>query len=88
MRWTKTGVEALLGLRTVAENGDWEAYRRFFQQQRQQRLYGLPEPAPATLESQALADPEPMLRQRPAERAFIMPMLVPRRAAQPQQRAA
>jgi len=62
MRWTKTGVEALLGLRAVAENDDWEAYRRFFQQQRQQRLYGVPEPAPATLESQALADPEPTLQ--------------------------
>jgi hypothetical protein len=88
MRWTKTGVEALLGLRAVAENDDWEAYRRFFQQQRQQRLYGVPGPVPAMLENQALADPEPTLLQRPAERAFIMPTLVARRSAQPQKRAA
>ena len=49
MRWTKTGVEDLLGFRAVAENGDWEAYRHFFQQQRQLRLYGVPEPAPPHL---------------------------------------
>ena len=40
------------------------------------------------LENQALADPEPTLLQRPAERAFIMPTLVARRSAQPQKRAA
>ena len=89
MRWTPTGVEDLLRLRAVAENGDWEAYRRFFQQQRQQRLYGVPEPVPATLESQALADPEPTLSLRqPAARAFIMPMLVARRSAQLHKQAA
>ena len=38
MRWTKAGVEDLLRLRAVAENDDWEVYRRFFQQQRQQRF--------------------------------------------------
>jgi len=51
MRWTTTGVENLLRLRAVAENGDWEAYRRFGQQQRQQRLYGVPGPAPALPEN-------------------------------------
>lgn len=88
MRWTTTGVEDLLRLRAVAENGDWEAYRRFFRQQRQQRLYGTPDTTAVPLESQALADPEPTLLQRPAERAFIMPILVARRSAQPQKRAA
>jgi hypothetical protein len=89
MRWTKTGVENLLRLRAVAENDDWEAYRRFFQQQRLQRLYGVPGPAPATPENQVLADPEPtLLPLSPAGRAFIMPTLVTRRTAQPQKQAA
>ena len=88
MRWTKEGVENLLRLRAVAENDDWEAYRRFFRQQRQQRLYGVPAPAQDLLENQALADPEPALRLPPAGEAFIMPILVARRVAQPQKRAA
>jgi hypothetical protein len=88
MRWTPDGVEDLLHLRAVAENDDWEAYRRFFQHQRQQRLYGVPGPAPALLENQALADPEPTLLLRPAGYAFIMPVLVTRRSAQSQKRTA
>ena len=40
MRWSQNGAENLLHLRAVAENGDWDAYHRFRQQQRQQRLYG------------------------------------------------
>ncbi len=89
MRWTPVGVEDLLRLRAVAENGDWEAYRRFFQLQRQQRLYGVPGPVPAVLENQALADPAPTLSLRqPAEHPFIMPTLVARRSAQPQKLAA
>ena len=51
MRWTKAGVENLLRLRAVAENDDWDAYRRFFQQQRQQRLYGVPAPAKTCLKT-------------------------------------
>jgi hypothetical protein len=39
MRWSIQGAENLLHLRAVAENGDWSAYHRFRQQQRQQRLY-------------------------------------------------
>jgi hypothetical protein len=39
MRWSIQGAENLLRLRAVAENGDWSAYHRFRQQQRQQRLY-------------------------------------------------
>lgn len=90
MRWSTTGVEDLLRLRAVAENGDWEAYRSFFRQQRQQRLYGVPGAAPAALERQAVAAPAPTptLPLRPAERAFIMPILVARRAAQSQKRTA
>ena len=39
MRWSQDGAENLLHLRAVAENKDWQAYHRFRQQQRQQRLY-------------------------------------------------
>ena len=84
MRWTKDGVENLLRLRAVAENGDWVAYSRFFQQQRRQRLYGLPWSAQDTLEDQALADP----KLPPAGYAFIMPTLVMHRTAQSHKQAA
>lgn len=88
MRWTTTGVEDLLRLRAVAENDDWTAYRRFLQQQRQQRLYGAPGPTQVIPENQALADPEPMPPLPPTGRTFVMPMLVARRSAQPQKQAA
>ena len=42
MRWQRSGVEALLGLRAVAENGDWDAYHRFRRQQRHASLYNAP----------------------------------------------
>lgn len=89
MRWTKDGVENLLRLRAVVENGDWVAYRRFFQQQRHQRLYGLPLPAQDTLENQALADPLPAFQPPlPAGRTFIMPTPITRRTLQPHKQAA
>jgi hypothetical protein len=40
MRWTQPGAEALLQLRCVHENGDWEAFHAFRRDQRRQRLYG------------------------------------------------
>jgi hypothetical protein len=40
MRWLQTGAENLLRLRTVAENGDWDAYHAYRKEQRQLRLYG------------------------------------------------
>jgi len=88
MRWTKDGAENLLRLRAVAENDDWVTYQRFHQQQRHQRLYGVPLPNPDTLENQALASPEPPNQAPPAKRTFIMPIIVTQRAAQPQKRAA
>lgn len=88
MRWTQEGAENLLRLRAVAENDDWTAYLHFHQQQRQQRLYGVPLREPDTLENQALASPELPSPTPPAKRTFIMPMIVTRRAAQPQQQAA
>lgn len=45
MRWSVDGAENLLHLRAVAENGDWDDYHRFLQQQRQQRLYQCDWPA-------------------------------------------
>jgi hypothetical protein len=88
MRWTKDGVESLLRLRAVAENNDWTAYQGFHQQQRHQRLYGLPLPAQDTLENQALAGPEPPPQTPPARRAFIMPMVVTPRTVKSQMQAA
>jgi hypothetical protein len=88
MRWTKDGVENLLRLRAVAENDDWTAYQRFHQQQRQQRLYGVPLLQPHPLENQALASLEPPPHPPPAKRAFVMPTIVTRRTTQPQKQAA
>jgi len=42
MRWTKTGAGALLALRSVNENGDWEDFHQFRRLLRHQRLYGTP----------------------------------------------
>lgn len=44
MRWTLAGAEALLQLRCVHENGDWDAFHAFRRRQRHQRLYALPYP--------------------------------------------
>ena len=55
MRWTIAGAEALLHLRCVHENGDWDAYHAF-RRQRHQRLYAMPYPddAATPLDLQAL----------------------------------
>ena len=76
-----------LKLRAVAENADWAAYCGFFQQQRHQRLYGLPWSAQDTRGNQALADPGLAPQPPPAGRAFIMPTIITQRTAQPQKRA-
>lgn len=47
MRWTIAGAEALLHLRCVHENGDWDTFHAFRRQQRHQRLYALPYPQDA-----------------------------------------
>jgi hypothetical protein len=54
MRWTQTGVENLLRLRAVAENGDWEEYHQFRKHQRHTRLYDQPYPEQISLEMQAM----------------------------------
>lgn len=40
MRWTQTGAQAMLNLRAVRLDGDWDAYWQFHQRQQHQRLYG------------------------------------------------
>jgi hypothetical protein len=42
MRWTIAGAGALLALRAVNENGDWDDFHEFRRVQRHQRLYGTP----------------------------------------------
>lgn len=40
MRWTQSGAEALLRLRSVAENGDWESFHEYRRRFRQLQIYG------------------------------------------------
>jgi len=40
MRWSVEGAEALLHLRSVAENDDWDLFEAFRQGQRRKQLYG------------------------------------------------
>lgn len=54
MRWKQPGAQALLDLRAVRLNGDWDAYWRFHRQQQHQRLYGVTLLQPAPVEDQAL----------------------------------
>lgn len=42
MRWTMAGAGALLALRAVNENGDWDDLHAFRRLQRHKRLYGTP----------------------------------------------
>lgn len=58
MRWCRAGAEALLGLRCVAENGDWDGYHQFRRRARHGRLYRLPYREAAGVEEQVLAEPE------------------------------
>src|SRR5207247_1987278 len=55
MRWTQPGAQAVLDLRAVRLNGDWDAYWQFHRQERHQRRYGAATPLPAPAEDQALA---------------------------------
>jgi len=84
---TCSRLAALDSLRAVAENGDWATYQRFHQQQRYQRLYGVPLPTQDALEEQALSQPQ-ALAQTPPGRAFIMPVIVKQPAALPHKHAA
>ena len=48
MRWTQDGAQAVLDLRAVRLNGDWDAYWQFHRQEQHHRLYGASPPAPPT----------------------------------------
>jgi len=52
MRWTYDGAEAILHLRCINHNGDWEDYHRFRRQQRQAQYYGItPKSGPSLQET-------------------------------------
>jgi hypothetical protein len=40
MRWAQAGAQAVLDLRAVRLNGDWDAYWQFHRQEQHTRLYG------------------------------------------------
>jgi len=42
MRWTVSGAGALLALRSVNENGDWEEFHQYRHAQQHEQLYGWP----------------------------------------------
>ena len=54
MRWTQDGAQAMLDLRAVRINGDWDTYWQFHRQQHHERLYGAA-PAAVAPEAQVLA---------------------------------
>jgi hypothetical protein len=55
MRWTTAGAQAVLDLRAVRLNGQWDAYGQFHRHQQHGRLlYGRSAPAPALAEARAL----------------------------------
>ncbi len=54
MRWTQAGAQAVLDLRAVRLNGDWEAYWQYHRQQQHQRVYGTARPMPQAVEAQVL----------------------------------
>jgi hypothetical protein len=54
MRWTVEGAQAVLDLRAVRLNGDWDAYWQFHCQQQHQRLYGAATPIPQAVEARVL----------------------------------
>jgi len=51
MRWTPTGAQAILELRAVRANDDWDAYQHFRRQCQHQRLYGSTSSMPAATET-------------------------------------
>jgi hypothetical protein len=54
MRWTKAGAQAVLDLRAVRINGQWDRYWQFHRQQQHQRLYHSAAPVPMQAENQRL----------------------------------
>jgi hypothetical protein len=61
MRWSQAGAEALLQLRCVYENGDWEAFHAFRRRQRAQQMPPPCAEACAPADGRILAFPSPPL---------------------------
>lgn len=80
MRWERIGVESLLRLRAVAENGDWDDYHDFRKRQRHRRLYNSPYPEQPLLELQAIecntttAQVEPVVSANSSNRYHQLPL--------------
>jgi hypothetical protein len=55
MRWTVEGAQAMLDLRTVRVNGDWDAYWQFHRQHQHHRLYSPSQQIPEQVETQVLS---------------------------------
>lgn len=55
MRWTKQGAQAILDLRAVRINDDWDAYQLFHRRRQHLRLYGACPTAPPIVENHVLA---------------------------------
>jgi hypothetical protein len=54
MRWTEPGAQAILDLRAVRVNDDWDDYQRFRRQCQHQRLYASYSAVPPTAETSVL----------------------------------
>jgi hypothetical protein len=54
MRWTLSGAEAILDLRAVRVNDDWDMYQTFRRERQHQRLYGFAPSIPAAAETAVL----------------------------------
>ena len=55
MRWTQQGAQAILDLRSVRVNDDWDEYQHFHRRRQHQRLYGSWPAAPPLAETLVLA---------------------------------
>jgi len=56
MRWTQPGAQAVLDLRAVSVNDDWDDYQLFRRQRQHQRLYGAHSTAPPPSETFAFEE--------------------------------
>ncbi len=54
MRWTQAGAQAVLDLRAVRLNDEWDAYWAYHRQQQHQRVYGVATPISQAVEAQVL----------------------------------
>ena len=60
MRWTEPGAQAILDLRAVRINDDWDDYQRFHRQRQHQRLYGAYSAVPPTAVPPTAVPPTPV----------------------------